>query len=354
MTKLFVPGLRVVDKLNPENVYEIVSVSNRQAVAALVDKETNELVREETITLTKENSITVAFRDDSNVVYEKPEGYYVQDGIIMKNGEKVTEQGQIKVSSILGSIPGKLVLSVESRERSEDGYRDLFTYDVRPSYDEENDKMVTRDVFKKIYSESIPNPKPVLLSDEGLIIGFGSSYLRDVIGENGLPTKEEVLASAGLIRVGNKSRISIATLPFLPENVKVVNGKYAVIEVRKAINKELLEDEEYDEELLPLEEVKKPYSCICNGRLLLAIVDEVGITRIGNRTYETDSSISFSKGAFAERFEGTIFEQLKGMDYIDTSAEGNKITHYFSDKDRNVKAVTIESTPDRGNLMTVN
>ena len=139
----------VENKIN-NRIYKIVDFDGTRAVANQVDPATGEINSDApTVTINEGNAIAFRFLNNPNVP-EIPFGITVEDGILTRDGQPVTEQGAIKVEAILSEVPGKLLLAVKSRV---DDLVDLMSYSV------------TRDRFNKL-KEAVPMPEVIkVISD---------------------------------------------------------------------------------------------------------------------------------------------------------------------------------------------
>jgi len=92
--------------------------------------------------------------------FKKPEGiptgYYLDNGVLSKDGAPVTEQGELKFGEIVGGLTGQVLLTTEPT--GEDNLVDLIKY------------LPDRDAFKTLY-RAIPQVKLLAQVDNGAIFG---------------------------------------------------------------------------------------------------------------------------------------------------------------------------------------
>lgn len=89
---------------------------------------------EASVKITEANAI--CFRCVLDAPPVAAEGYYSDDGILMKNGNAVAEQGELYIRTVIPAKPGYLILIVNSKE---EGMVDVLTYNI------------DRDVFHPVY-----------------------------------------------------------------------------------------------------------------------------------------------------------------------------------------------------------
>ena len=94
-------GTEVMDKVtgNQYRVFEI-NGEGTMALAGLIDSETNECREAENLTITVDNCLSfraIHIPEDTTI----PAGYSVENGVLLKDGKTVTEQGDIVVKKIL-------------------------------------------------------------------------------------------------------------------------------------------------------------------------------------------------------------------------------------------------------------
>ena len=95
--------------------YLITSVTDGVGTACLL--ENGEVNEDISVMISSSNAI--AFRLISNPnIPDIPDGYSVEDGILLKDGVAATQQGSLVIKSIVTSVPGKLLYSVLPRENT--------------------------------------------------------------------------------------------------------------------------------------------------------------------------------------------------------------------------------------------
>lgn len=142
-------GAVVLDKVTG-NYYMVTEEASDGSIAKAIedgfDTRTHFLSKdvvlgEKSIKITEANAI--CFRCILDAPPVAAEGYYAADGVLVKDGNPVTEQGELYISAVFPAVrPGYIILFANSREK---GMVDVLSYDV------------TRDRFHHIFQKMRPD-----------------------------------------------------------------------------------------------------------------------------------------------------------------------------------------------------
>lgn len=139
----------------------------------------------DSITLKESNAICFRVIKDSDERLNA-ENWYVQNGILMKNGIQAAEQGEMEIEKILAIFPKKILLAVKS---DKEGYVSLKFFD--PTHAGREFCMVMGDKL-------IPTPEKVVLSDDGILLYYSRTHMEET-GDGEEKTTEEVVDASGYI-----------------------------------------------------------------------------------------------------------------------------------------------------------
>ena len=108
---LIFAGAKVYNKVNRK--YYLVVSEDGTAVRLERDENGKDIqIPEETVQITESNGLAYRFIKDTRPA-ENPTGYTVDNGVLLKNGNPVSEQGQLTVNRILAAFPDQLLLITE-------------------------------------------------------------------------------------------------------------------------------------------------------------------------------------------------------------------------------------------------
>lgn len=314
--------------------YKIVSVNNAGglAYALLGDGTIDETIKP--VVINENNAIAFRLIDDPNIP-DVPQGYSVNNGVLLKNGAPATQQGSLLIKRIIAEVPGRLILAVEPREPRE-GYMDLMTYTV------EGDK------FNKLIRASIPEVYDTGLTCEGKVyLTYSRTYEKD-FEDDGKTVSKTVFDAAAvmlydiksdrieshymspapidtIVAVKNSSDIAVITSADVDDDGVVVPASLLVTQ----LSDELEELSETPTDTLPEVISKAMYSLI----------------KAGNVFYLEDCEVKVPAAAVTE---------LTGYDLVvDITRKENQKRVALVNDNMEVKILVIESTRDRGNIITV-
>lgn len=329
-------NVTMMNKVNG-NKYKITSVNNAVglAYALLPDGSIDETIKP--VVIDENNAIAFRLVDDPNVP-DVPQGYSVNNGVLFKAGTPATQQGSLVIKRIIAEVPGRLILAVEPREPREprEGYMDLMTYTV------EGDK------FNKLIRASIPEVYDADLTCEGKVyLTYSRTYVKD-FEDNGKTVSKTVFDAAAvmlydiksdrieshymspapidtIISVKNSSDLAVITSADVDDDGVVVPASLLVTQ----LSDELEELSETPVETLPEVISKAMYSLI----------------KAGNVFYLEDCEVKVPAAAVTE---------LTGYDLVvDITRKENQKRVALVNDNMEVKILVIESTRDRGNIITV-
>lgn len=328
--------VEILNKVNGFN-YLITATNGETAFAARILERKPELkLNSEKIQITEENCICFSIVNDPNIP-EVPTGYSVADGILVKNGVAVTEQGQLVIRDILHVFPGKLILSVEPKEPL-DGYVDVFYYEP------------DNDCFKKIIRSHIPNPE-VIEYEKGIILMYSRIYETVETDADGKNTRKEYFDKAGLVFVNSKGSAEAGMVLSCPiSKLTKIVGKYLLFEIDKNVNKNGV-----------VVNADAPYTLAINTSSMLKT--ELMINNITAATVcqindsiaikSEDSFLCTGEGADIAFTNQRAMKKINGYDYLIDINYSKNLTLMFSNENYEVKVLEIVQTRDRGQVITV-
>ncbi len=187
-------GAKVLNKVNGL-LYLITKEIEDGSVGELILEE-NPIFTDinETVTINEKNAICFKCVFDPDP--EMPEGYTVERGVLLDSntGEVVTEQGQVYIKSIIGAIPGHLLLECESKKNEK---VDIKLFDI------------CRDIFKHVITCTKPNVISANDSkeqgswmNEGIYLSYSSTNIKEEDGE-----AVEYFEESGVVYISNQGKI---------------------------------------------------------------------------------------------------------------------------------------------------
>lgn len=342
-------GTRAFNKVNGLT-YQVTGITGtgKSMVATLetIDAETSEVLdtadeNYDAVTITEGNDI--CFKNiytPANT--EIPDGYSVENGCLMKDGEPVTEQGQIVVDSIIAELPGYLVIGVKPRTET-DNLIDLFSYDPE------------KDNFRKlIRSSSIPTPKIIMRKENAVVLGYSKTHSEPVLDEDGKETDEckEVFDCAALMIVHDKKVDAVRfsrpiDLELLP--IKGSKTQY-LLGTTKAVD----DDNVVSESKPYYREIEITEDCIY----------ENDIYRQPLRTVESAALVNIEAGGIVLkgkdfilyndlRIDSPLAEKIPGSYLVDITCGEHEVTVTMADEDYNISSIVRKDTRDRGYIVSI-
>lgn len=345
--KMAEKNVEVMNKINGA-IYCITSVEDGKAYAQeILEKEPEQKLAEEKVVLTEANAICFRFVCNPNLPVV-PEGYYVENGVLMKSNEKVTEQGELVICKILASFPGKLLLTVKAADTTPEKERDwvyLYTYEPK------------RDRFFKLLSFGMTMPA-VYCIDNRVYCVYSEVYHKEY-EENGVKVSKEFVSDAGVITIefaadGTHTLSSyVSNVPFIPEVPHFTKDSILL-----SVGHEEIEDGSVQE--------INPYTLLLNvNDSNPEIINMYPITSVTENHFDRGLTLkSHKKLMIFDSSYGTftfsnaeVLKELEGYDYLvdfKTLREGRKAYGLvLSDQDYNLKFVKVVETYDRGEIVTI-
>ncbi len=190
------------NKVN-QGIYTVISVENGSAVLAPYDEEFEAPVLEpaQYVTMTEANAIAFGLVNDPNPEVV-PAGYSVENGILMKDGEPATTQGQIIVEQILAAMPGYLVLRT-----SKQGGRHVYVTKYVPKKDPtKNDQFIEIQDIGAFYDEAEVRivTRPLLNTEDVQVIVYDVTETREEESEEGEKVRKTYFVRSGALMIGDR------------------------------------------------------------------------------------------------------------------------------------------------------
>lgn len=297
--------------------------------------------------ITEANAICFRFLCNPNLPVI-PEGYYVENGVLMQSNEKVTEQGELVICKMLASFPGKLLLAVKVNDTVPEKERNwvyLYTYEPK------------RDRFFKLLTFGMTMPA-VYCIDNRVYCVYSEVYHKEY-EENGVKVSKEFVSDAGVITIefaadGTHTLSSyVSNVPFIPEVPHFTKDSILL-----SVGHEEIEDGSVQE--------INPYTLLLNvNDSNPEIINMYPITSVTENHFDRGLTLkSHKKLMIFDSSYGTftfsnaeVLKELEGYDYLvdfKTLREGRKAYGLvLSDQDYNLKFVKVVKTYDRGEIVTV-
>lgn len=343
-------GTKLVNKVN-NLVYKVTEVTgtdkDKIAIAESFDSESNEIydskdLNYDKLEITKLNDI--CFR----IIYtpkntDVPKGYTVEQGLLMKDGVPVTDQGQIVVEKIIAALPGYLLIGVKPRSKKED-LIDLFTYD--PEEDE----------FKKlIRSASIPVPYVLKENEDSIILGYNQTHTEAVLDEDGNETGKyhEIFERAAIMVIHDK----VVDSAFLSRPMAL-----ELIPIKGSESDYLMGTTVDIDENMVIKVVSKPYyemvsvkdNCIYSNPLKhqpnkevvsvsMVNIEDYGVVLKG-KDYILYNEL---------RIDSPLVEKISGDYLVDIAYEDHELIVTMADDEYNVSSIVRKDTKDRGYIVNL-
>lgn len=294
---------------------------------------------------------------------EVPEGYTVADGVLLKDGEPATAQGQLEFISVLAVMAGEIILTAKTKDKT-DGKVEVFAY--RP----------LEDKFAKLtYPVSAVRVIEELSDENRLIAEITQTEEKVALDDEG----EDILKDGQkVILVDTSMELMSHTRGIKAEFVDIDGPIDRVIPVENADGIYAVESDSiltYDE-----------YGC---GTRQLKDRDRTKVTIYGIDEYAdnwdgpinehmtvsmpgelTAATRSAATGDYVLRTENTLYVQNRGHNsrtvtaavlktipdakyLIDADIRNGSETYVLADGDYNVVTVKKTKTYDRGDIITV-
>ena len=294
---------------------------------------------------------------------EVPEGYTVADGVLLKDGEPATAQGQLEFISVLAVMAGEIILTAKTKDKA-DGKVEIFAY--RP----------LEDKFAKLtYPVSAVRVIEELSDENRLIAEITQTEEKVALDDEG----EDILKDGEkVILVDTSMELMLHTRGIKAEFVDIDGPVDRVMSVDNADGIYAVESDSilaYDE-----------YGC---GTRQLKDRDRTKVTIYGINEYAdnwdgpinehmtvsmpgelTAATRSAATGDYVLRTENTLYVQNRGHNsrtvtaavlktipdakyLIDADIRNGSETYVLADGDYNVVTVKKTKTYDRGDIITI-
>lgn len=359
-TMALVNGMKVLDLVTGIK-YE-VSVSDMVNLTEIVPE--NEDREPRTMQLPVEAAVKVF-----KVIYdpredETPEGYTVADGVLLKDGEPATAQGQLEFIDVLAVMAGEIILTAKTKDKT-DGKVEIFAY--RP----------LEDKFAKLtYPVSDVRVIKELSDDNRLIAEITQTEEKVALDDEG----EDILKNGEkVVLVDTSMELMIHTRGVKAEFVDIDGPVDRVMPVENTDNVFAVESDSiltYDEYGCGTRQLKDRDRTKVTVYGVDADIDMdwgPSICDLANTSVPgklTAATKSAATGDFILRTENTLYVQNRGHNsrvvtaavlktvpdakyLIDADIRNGSETYVLADGDYNVVTVKKTKTYDRGDIITV-
>lgn len=297
---------------------------------------------------------------------EVPEGYTVADGVLLKDGQPATVQGQLEFLDILTVMAGEIILTAKTKDKA-DGKAEIFAY--RPLDDK----------FLKL-TYPISNVRVIEeLSDENRLIAeitqTEEKVALDDEGEDILKDGEKVVlidTSMELMFHTRGVKAEFVNIDGPVDRVTPVENAEGIYDVYAVESDSILTYDEYGCGTRQLKERDRTKVTIYNidsdaDGWNDPIYEHMTISMPGQLTAATKSAAT---GDYVLRTENTLYVQNRGHNsrvvtaavlktvpdakyLIDADIRNGSETYVLVDGDYNVVTVKKTKTYDRGDIITV-
>lgn len=359
-TMALVNGMKVLDLVTGIK-YEI-SVSDMVNLTEIVPE--NEDREPRTMQLPVEAAVKVL-----KVIYdpredETPEGYTVADGVLLKDGEPATAQGQLEFIDVLAVMAGEIILTAKTKDKT-DGKVEIFAY--RP----------LEDKFAKLtYPVSDVRVIKELSDDNRLIAEITQTEEKVALDDEG----EDILKNGKkVVLVDTSMELMVHTRGVKAEFVDIDGPVDRVMPVENTDNVFAVESDSiltYDEYGCGTRQLKDRDRTKVTVYGVDADIDMdwgPSICDLANTSVPgklTAATKSAATGDFILRTENTLYVQNRGHNsrvvtaavlktvpdakyLIDADIRNGSETYVLADGDYNVVTVKKTKTYDRGDIITV-
>lgn len=359
-TMALVNGMKVLDLVTGIK-YE-VSVSDMVNLTEIVPE--NEDREPRTMQLPVEAAVRVL-----KVIYdpredETPEEYTVADGVLLKDGEPATAQGQLEFIDVLAVMAGEIILTAKTKDKT-DGKVEIFAY--RP----------LEDKFAKLtYPVSDVRVIKELSDDNRLIAEITQTEEKVALDDEG----EDILKNGEkVVLVDTSMELMIHTRGVKAEFVDIDGPVDRVMPVENTDNVFAVESDSiltYDEYGCGTRQLKDRDRTKVTVYGVDADIDMdwgPSICDLANTSVPgklTAATKSAATGDFILRTENTLYVQNRGHNsrvvtaavlktvpdakyLIDADIRNGSETYVLADGDYNVVTVKKTKTYDRGDIITV-
>lgn len=342
-------GMTLRDKVTKARVF-VQSVDGDKVELANVDDEgVIDMNTVRTVTMASDSQSRKCFEILDYGKQDKPVGYTVDnDGVLLKDGDAATEQGQLVFKNIIATLPGEIILTAETKDKK-DNRLDVFSY--RPAEDK----------FEKLISE-VGEVNVTELADGTIALMVKTVEPRvvvdddgDVLDEDGNPVTAEVVENLYLSLYDGKD-IDFFQLDCELEDIRAIPDTSYL----SAIATTIAGYDDYNNRVL------KPLKSVSNLVIDRTYHDvtrfETSVAADSITIDDTDSVVALAgdtfyyqnKGHNSRKVTAPCVKDLAGYKYlIDTDIRNGSETYVFANKDYEVKTLFLKKTYDRGNIISV-
>jgi hypothetical protein len=328
------------------NKYKVSKVNANVAFAVeiLTDEEIAQNVQPKCVMINEGNALAFRYLSDTEPL-PIPTGYTVEEGILLKDGEPATEQGQIVVKDIITVQSGTVILTALTRDR-EKGKVDLLAY------------MPSNDKFKKLASR-IPDSVKLVKEINGSAVMVYSETVEKEVEENGekvtktFPTGSEVFfIKDGVINGSRdiKNAINVDDIVLVDTECMITAFVSTNYKVR---DDESIEKADYTYWYMA---ESGPFTDVNEGDsdFEMAGPIKVDASPLYGLVIRNDSEIFVPSADFRMKMNPGLMSKLDGYDIlIDISKEGYEYKLTFANSNYELRTVTSKSTKDRGYIVTI-
>ncbi len=341
-------GMTLKDKVTKTRVF-VQSVDGDKV--ELVNVDAKGIIDMETVrTIVMDNQSRKCFEILDYGEQDNPVGYTVDnDGVLLKDGDAATEQGQLVFKNIIATLPGEIILTAATKDKK-DNRLDVFSY--RPAEDK-FEKLISNvgevnvtKIASGTIAMMVKTIEPRVVVDED-----GD----DVLDENGEPVTAEVVENLFLSLYDGKD-LDYFQLDCELEDIKTIPDTSYL----SAVATTVAGYDDYNNRVLkPLKSVSnlvidRTYHDITRFETAVA-ADSITID-------DTDSVVALAgdtfyyqnKGHNSRKVTAPCVRKLAGYKYlIDTDIRNGSETYVLANEDYEVKTLFLKKTYDRGNIISV-
>lgn len=341
-------GMTLRDKVTKARVF-VQSVDGDKVELANVDDEG---------IIDMETARTVVMNSQSRKCFDildygeqdNPVGYTVDnDGVLLKDGDTATEQGQLVFKSIIATLPGEIILTAATKDKK-DNRLDVFSY--RPAEDK----------FEKLISE-VGEVNVTELADGTIALMVKTVEPRvvvdndgdDVLDEDGKPVTAEVVENLFLSLYDGKD-IDFFQLDNELESIKTIPDTSYLSAVVTAV----AEYDDYDNKVFKT--LKSVLNIVIDRTYHDVTRFETSVAADSITIDDTDSVVALAgdtfyyqnKGHNSRKVTAPCVKNLAGYKYlIDTDIRNGSETYVLANEDYEVKTLFLKKTYDRGDIISV-
>ena len=348
-------GAKVYNKVN--NRYYLINEDG--ATATLLDRVDGEDVLNEDepkVTINKDNAIAFRFIRDTREP-QVPNGYTAVGGVLLKNGNPVTEQGDLVVEGIIGNIPDNVILVTELN-----GTKAVTSFNTR------------REKFGTIRNLTDNDDVRVLnVSVDGVLyVAVTGISDTEYETENGTE-KAQIFNSLEIYAISADNgkvsfRVARSSTPLILDDVRLVDDALifgsesrleSITDKDSRTIANVIVPGDYGYLIITPNNFEEPYGYEDND-LDIAVIGKAEDIRY-SPVYDSFVFINENMITVVNRDGGTRaqvkstgkFRDLKGYTLVDITSGNDETRYTFADEGYRVKTLIDKRTSDRGNIVRV-